>query len=197
MKQDITRSIKIYLPVVRCGEVRLVIDALEALEAAYSGLYKWDLLLVAGAEHTAKAQDRIHYRSSPRENLDGEFAIPEEDGLCLARVEVIAPAYLEIVGAERTLKSLHGYLAAGRLEWDRTKKEPDEHRRLALEQRRVDLVRDQVELLRGLNYPEIQIRKVLSRYIFAPLDRLDRLGLSLYEEEKMEPEGRTALVDEG
>jgi hypothetical protein len=196
MKQDTTRSIKIYLPVVRCGEVRLVIDALEALEAAYSGLYKWDLL-VARAERSAKAQDRIHYRTSPRGNLDGEFTIPEEDGLCLARVEVIAPAYLEIVGAGRTLQSLHGYLASGRIEWDRTKKEPDEHRLLALEQRRVDLVRDQVELLRGLNYPEIQIRKVLSRYIFAPLDRLDPLGLSLYEEEKMEPEGRTALVGEG
>ena len=53
-----------------------------------------------------------------------------------------------------------------------------------LEQQRIDTVRDQVELLRGLNYPEIQIREALSKYIFAPLDRLDQShGLKLHTEE--------------
>ncbi|MGH7846452.1 MAG: hypothetical protein ACREQW_14950 [Candidatus Binatia bacterium] len=188
---------KIYLPVVRCGEVPLIIEALNALEAAYHGFYRWNVL-VARAESCAKTEDGIHYRRGPRGKLDGEFTVPEEEQLCLARAEVIAPAYVEIVGAEKALTALRGYLASERVEWDRTKKEPDEHRRLALEQSRVGPVLDQVELLRSLNYPEIQIREVLSKYIFAPLDRLDRIeGLSLYEEEKMEPDGRRALMGEG
>ena len=195
--KDTTGSIKIYLPVVHCGEARLIIEALGALEAAYNGLYRWQLM-VARAEDSAKAEDGIHYRGHPRGKLDGEFAVPEEDQLCLARAEVIAPAYIEIAGAERVLQPLRGYLAAGQIEWDRKKKEPDEGRRLALEQRRIDLVREEVELLRSLAYPEIQIRETLSKYIFGPLDRLDHIeGLSLYEDEKMEPDGRTALIGEG
>ncbi|HWP59439.1 MAG TPA: hypothetical protein VNL14_16215 [Candidatus Acidoferrales bacterium] len=186
MKANPNRAIKIYLPTVRCGEVRLLIGALDALESAYNGFYQWDLL-IARADVQTKAENGIHYRASPRGNLDGEENIPDDDRLCLAKVEVIAPAYVEIVGVPRAIERLGSYLAGKRVQWDRDMKEPPEERRLAVEERRIDTVRYDVEMLRGLNYPEKQIREALSRHVFAPLDRLDRFeGLSLHEEEKVD-----------
>jgi hypothetical protein len=97
---------------------------------------------------------------------------------------VTAPAYFEIVGFPNPLNRLQKHLSARPIDWQRQTKEPDENRRLALEQQRIDLVRSDVELLRGLNYPETQIREALADYVFTPLDRLDRFhGLTLYTEE--------------
>jgi hypothetical protein len=172
---ETNKSLKIYLPLVRCGEVRFIIDALEALEAVYTALLQWRKL-VAAAEQNARAEDGIHYRGAPRHELAANFQVADDEALCLARVEVTAPAYVEIVGAAGPLESLQ-------------KQEPEEDRRLALEQQRIDAVRDEVELLRGLNYPEVQIREALSKYVFAPFDHLDRFrGLTLYEEDKSRQE---------
>lgn len=185
---ETNKSLKIYLPLVRCGEVRFIIDALEALEAVYTALLQWRKL-VAAAEQNARAEDGIHYRGAPRHELAANFQVADDEALCLARVEVTAPAYVEIVGAAGPLESLQKYLSRERIDWDRQKQEPEEDRRLALEQQRIDAVRNEVELLRGLNYPEVQIREALSKYVFAPFDHLDRFrGLTLYEEDKSRQE---------
>jgi hypothetical protein len=36
---EANQSLKIYLPLVRCGEVRLMVDSLEVLEEVYRGLF--------------------------------------------------------------------------------------------------------------------------------------------------------------
>ena len=178
------KSLKIHLPLVRCGEVRFIRDALEALEEVYTALLQWHKL-VAAAERNAKTENGIHYRGAPRYELAGNFEVADDEALCLARVEVTAPAYVEIVGGANPLESLRNYLSRERIDWDRQKQEPEEDRRLALEQQRTDAVLDEVELLRGLNYPEVQIRRALAKYVFAPFDHLDRFrGLALYEEER-------------
>lgn len=53
-------------------------------------------------------------------------------------------------------------------------KSPSEDKRLDLEEQRIAVVREQVEALRGLGFPAIQIHEALSKYIFGPLDRLER-----------------------
>ena len=182
---EANQSLKIYLPVVRCGEVRLVSEALSILEEVYSAFVLWDKL-VAAAEQNAREEEGIHYRNVPRRELSGgPLGISEEEALCLARIEVIPPAYAEIVGLANPLQALQAYLSTERIAWNRDKQEPEEDRRLALEQQRINSVGAQVGLLRGLNYPEIQIREALAKYVFAPLDRLDRFGgLALYTTEE-------------
>ena len=180
---EANQSLKIYLPLVRCGEVRLIVDSLEVLEEVYRGFVCWNKL-VSQAQQAATDEEGIHYRGAPRRELPEDCQIADEERLCLAQVEVTAPAYVEIVGLSGPLQSLETYLSNERIDWDRERQEPAEERRLMLEQQRIDTVRDQVELLRGLNYPEIQIREALSKYIFTPLDRLDQFhGLKLHTEE--------------
>jgi hypothetical protein len=179
------QSLKIYLPLVRCGEVRLIIDSLEVLDEVYRGFVCWNKL-VSQAQQAALDEEGVHYRGAPRRELPEDCQIAAEESLCLAQVEVevTTPAYVEIVGLSGPLQSLETYLSNERIDWQRERQEPDEQRRLMLEQQRIDTVRDQVELLRGLNYPEIQIREALSEYIFATLDRLDQFhGLKLHTEE--------------
>jgi hypothetical protein len=56
------QSLKIYLPLVRCGEVRLTIDALEVLERVYNAFLRWDKLV---AQADGDARDGVHYRGTP------------------------------------------------------------------------------------------------------------------------------------
>jgi hypothetical protein len=48
---------------------------------------------------------------------------------------------------------------------------------LALENERlrIEVVKEEIDLLRSLNIPEDRIRASLSKHIFEPLERLDRL----------------------
>jgi hypothetical protein len=189
MKPAVSRSIKLYLPTVRCGEVHLIINALELLEIAYNGLRRWNLIM-----SRAEDEEAVQYPGSPSGELDGTVIIPEEDRLCLARLEVTPPAYLEIAGHGQALEVLHTYLADGGIGRARRKKNPDE--RVASERRRLNSVRLQVELLKALGYSEFEIRTALVKHVITPLNRLARLsGLTLYEE-RGEDQTRLALAGE-
>ncbi|HET8563527.1 MAG TPA: hypothetical protein VFM35_06615 [Candidatus Binatia bacterium] len=167
-------SIKVSFGIDRCGEVHEIVRDLSILEEVYNNLYAWELL-VAQAE--LDSQEGTHYRGLPKQKLsvsgDAAEVVPNEDRLCLAQIEIIPPAFVEIVGSPNPLHALRRYLMDRHVDWDRKRREPAEDKRLALEDQRIDVVRDKVGLLRELGFPEIQIREALSRHVFAPLDRLD------------------------
>jgi Holliday junction resolvasome RuvABC DNA-binding subunit len=81
---------------------------------------------------------------------------------------------VKIKGACKTSQEVQTYLVNRHVDWDREAKEPSEDKRLDLEEQRIAVVREQVEALRGLGFPAIQIHEALSKYIFGPLDRLER-----------------------
>ena len=142
------------------------------LSDIYNKLYTWDLM-VSWAE--LDSIEGTHARQSPKRIL-AEYAaqVPAEDRLRLTESEVTPATYVAVTGAQKPLVALQRYLAHRHVDWDREAKEPSEDRRLELEEQRIDAVREQFDSLRGMGFPEIQIREALSEYVFGPLDRLDR-----------------------
>lgn len=146
-------------------------DGVALLSAAYNSLYAWDTI-VSQAELDSTITD--HSRQRPKKELSSyQATVPAEDELRVGATGG-SPAVVKITGAPGPLNRLQCYLANRHVDWDREAKEPSEDRRLELEKQRTDTVREQVESLRGMGFPEIQIREALSRYIFGPLDRLER-----------------------
>ncbi len=142
------------------------------LSDIYNKLYTWDLM-VSRAE--LDSIEGTHARQTPRRVLS-EYAaqVPQADRLRLTESEVAPLTYVAVTGAQKPLLTLQRYLAHRHVDWDREAREPSEDRRLELEEQRIDAVREQFDSLRGMGFPEIQIREALSEYVFGPLDRLDR-----------------------
>jgi len=142
------------------------------LSDIYNKLYTWDSM-VSRAE--LDSIEGTHARQTPKRILS-EYAaeVPPEGRLRLTESEVTPVTYVAVTGAQKPLLTLQHYLAHRHVDWDREAKEPAEDRRLELEKQRIDVVREQFDSLRGMGFPEIQIREALSEYVFAPLDRLDR-----------------------
>jgi hypothetical protein len=161
-------------------KVRIELDAngqvdgvVSALSEAYRKFYAWDVI-VSQAE--LDSLENRHSRETPIKQLSSYAAsVPAEDELSLERAHTISPVAFEITGAPGPLQKLQWYFANRHVDWDREAKEPSEDRRLELETQRTDAVRQQVDLLHELGFPEIQIREALSEYVFGPLDRLERL----------------------
>lgn len=155
-------SIKVSLVADQCEQVRDVIEALSVLEEVYNNLYAWNLLTYQ-ADHPSG--EGFHDKGHPPGKLlvvtNVADAVPTEDRLCLAQIEIEPPGFVEIVGAQKVLHTMHEYLA-------------NHHG---------DIVRQGIDRLRSLNYPEGQIREALFRHILAPLARLDNLpGVGLHKE---------------
>src|SRR5204863_5205529 len=101
--EDTHTSIRIALPRRRCGEVHDVIEVLSALEDVYNHLYVWHEL--AGDAEDGSRETRV-----PRALPDIEDAgdvIPADRRLCLARIEVEPPAFIEVVGARYPLEIIY------------------------------------------------------------------------------------------
>lgn len=186
-----TPKLKISVTISRSGEVREIVQALSELERVYNHLYAWNLIVHQAKEDAG--EQTSYYRRRPRRSLRriryvDQVVLPE-DRLYLARIEIASPGWAELVGALNPLESLRKYLQDRHLRrQDRQIREPAEAQRLALENEhlRTEVVREQVELLRSLNFPEDQIRQALSRHIFEPADSLDQLQDSgLIEEAKV------------
>jgi hypothetical protein len=142
------------------------------LSDIYNKLYTWDVMV---SRAQLDSIEGTHVRQTPRRIL-AEYAaeVPAEDRLRLTESEVTPATYVAVTGAQKPLLTLQRYLAHRHVDWDREAKEPSEDRRLELEEQRIDAVREQFDSLRGMGFPEIQIREALSEYVFGPLDRLDR-----------------------
>jgi hypothetical protein len=151
------------------------LDALVfAVSEAYRKFFAWELI-VAQAE--IDSIEDGHSREKPIKDLSSYATnIPAEDEPHVEKTRATAPVELEITGAPGPLQRLQWYFANRHVEWDRQAKEPSEDRRLELEKQRTDAVRQQVDLLHDLGFPEIQIREALSQYIFGPLDRLEHFA---------------------
>jgi hypothetical protein len=110
-----------------------------------------------------------HARQTPRRVLS-EYAaeVPQADRLRLTESEVAPVTYLAVTGSQKPLLMLHRYLTQRPVDWDREAREPSEDRRLELEEQRIEVVREQSESLRGMGFPEIQIREALSEYVRPP-----------------------------
>ena len=143
-----------------------------ALTEAYKKFYAWDSI-VSQAE--LDSVENGHSRERPVKQLSsysGDTSAEDEP-----RIETIhgtSPITVEVTGAPGPLQTLQRYFTNRHVDWHREAKEPSEDRRLQLETQRTDAVRQQVDLLHALGFPEIQIREALSHYVFAPLDRLER-----------------------
>jgi hypothetical protein len=101
-----------------------------------------------------------------------------EDRLYLSKIEISSPGWAEIFGALIPMETLRKYLQDRHTRrQDKEYRESAEAQRLALENERLrlEVVKEQVDILRNLQIPEDQIRAALSRHIFEPFDRLDRL----------------------
>jgi hypothetical protein len=146
-------------------------DLAAALSDAYKKFYAWDLI-VSQAE--LDSLENGHSRETPKKQLLSYAAtVSAEDEPYLQKIQSTSPE-IEITGAPGPLNRLQRYFENRKVDWDREAKEPSEDKRLELEKQRTDAVREQVDLLHNLGFPEIQIREALSEYVFAPLDRLER-----------------------
>jgi hypothetical protein len=154
------------------GDRADIAQNLAILSDSYNKLYTWNLM-VSRAE--LDSIEGTHARQTPRRVLAEYVAeVPAEDRLRLTESEVAPLTYVAVTGAQKPLLTLQRYLAHRHVDWHREAKEPSEDRRLELEEQRIDVVREQVDSLRGMGFPEIQIREAISEYVFGPLDRLDR-----------------------
>src|ERR1043165_2699268 len=104
--EDTHTSIRIAFPRGRCGEVRDVIEVLFVLEDVYNHLYAWHELVYAADGGAKNAQG---LRSLP-EIADASDMVPADRRLCLDRVEIDAPAFIEVVGARYPLDVIYNYL---------------------------------------------------------------------------------------
>ncbi len=173
-QDDTHTSIRIALPRGRCGEVRDVIEVLSVLEDIYNHLYAWHEIATA----TDAAEEEVNPRRpgiSLSQMEDVGDLVPSDRRLCLARVEVEPPAFIEVVGARYPLEVLYNYL---RRRGDGGGKQPR-----AVE--RIEAVRGEIDHLCESNLPEEQIHEAVSLHVIAPIKRLERLeGIEIYDKEE-------------
>jgi len=167
--QDTHTSIRIALPRTRCGEVRGVVEILSALEDVYNHLYAWHQL--AGDAEDGPQEHRA-MRSLP-DIEEPRDVIPADRRLCLARIEVEAPAFIEVVGARYPLAVIHNYLLA---------RDGQRDHRSGRTIEKIDAVRAEIDHLWASNFSEHEIRQAVSTHVIAPFKRLERLeGIEIYE----------------
>lgn len=174
--QDETRmSIRIALPRHRCSEVRDVIEVLSAIEDVYDHVYAWhELAGAADAVRHAAREAPAH--SSPPDVADVHDMVPVERRLCLARIEVEEPAFVEVVGARYPLEVIYSYLR------DRGN---DNGGKKVSAVERIEVVSSEIDHLCESSLPESEIQEALSRHLVAPLKRLERLeGIRIYDNEE-------------
>ncbi len=166
--EDTHTSIRIAFPRERCGEVRDVIEVLFVLEDVYNHLYAWHELVCAADGGAKKAQG---LRSLP-EIADASDMVPADRRLCLARVEIEAPAFIEVVGARYPLDVIYNYL--------RHRGNGNGHKKArAIE--RIEAVRGEIDHLCESTVPGYEIQEAVALHVIAPFKRLERLeGIQIY-----------------
>jgi len=165
-------SIRIALARRRCGEVRDVIEVLSVLEDVYNHLYAWHELACA-ADGGAK---RAHELRSMPEIADASDMVPADRRLCLARVEVEPPAFIEVVGARYPLDVIYKYL--------RQCGNKNGHKKgRAIE--RIEAVRGEIDHLCESTLPENEIQEAVALHVIGPFKRLERLeGIEIYDNDE-------------
>jgi hypothetical protein len=149
-------------------------EVIPAICNAYEKFYCWDTII---SEAELDSVQNGHSWETPVRQLSlYRVALPAEEKLRIEEIRTASGGMLEATGIAGPVERLERYYQNRHVDWDRKAKEPSEDRRLELENQRTEVLRDGVELLHGLGFPEIQIREALSEYVFAPRDRLERYG---------------------
>lgn len=166
-------SIRVALPRQRCGEVREVVEILSALEDVYNHLYAWHEL--AGGDEPEAAHE-----SRPRRSLagidDAGDVIPSDRRLCLARIEVEPPAFLEVVGARYPLETIYAYLRS---------RDANKTYRSARAIEKIEGVRAEIDHLWASSVSESEIREAVATHVIDPFKRLERIeGIEIYDQDE-------------
>jgi hypothetical protein len=99
-----------------------------------------------------------------------------EDRLRVHAVSVQSPGFWEFLGALNPLETIRKYLS------DRHERKKDnayrntaeaERLRLDNEKLKTEVVKERIEILRGLNIPEDRIAVILNLHVATPLSKLD------------------------
>lgn len=165
----------------RLGEVAEIVKYLESMENAYNHIFAFDLIVQETKERYAEEWSpwgRSSRKTSRtlRQIRDAGSVVLPEDRLRLRAVSIQSPGSWDFLGSLNPLETLRQYLA------DRHERKKDlayrnaaeaERLRLENEKLKTEVVRDRVEILRGLNIPEDRIAAALNLHIVAPLAELD------------------------
>ena len=170
---DSHTSIRIALPRQRCGEVREVVKVLSALEDVYNHLYAWHEL--AGGDDA-----EVAYESRGRRSLaevdDAGDVVPSDRRLCLARIEVEPPAFIEVVGARYPLETIYAYLRS---------RDGNKGYRSARAIEKIESVRSEIDHLWASAVSEGDICEAVATHVIAPFKRLDKLeGIEIYDQDE-------------
>lgn len=166
----------------RLGEVAEIVKYLENMERAYNHIFAFDLIVQETRERYAEEWTPWS-RSSARKTSrtlrqirDAKSVVLPEDRLRLRAVSIQSPGSWDFLGSLNPLEVLRKYLA------DRHERKKDlayrnaaeaERLRLENEKLKTEVVRDRIEILRGLNIPEDRIAAALNLHVVAPLSELD------------------------
>jgi hypothetical protein len=168
-------SIRLALPRHRCSEVGDVIEVLSALEDVYDHIYAWHELACAADAVRHGPREPSTRRALP-DIADVHDTVPADRRLCLARIEVESPAFVEVVGARYPLEVIYSYL--------RQRGNGNGHNKThTVEQ--IEAVSSEIDHLCESSLPENEIQEALSRHLIAPLKRLERLdGIRIYDNDE-------------
>ncbi|HEY1266922.1 MAG TPA: hypothetical protein VGH16_06670 [Candidatus Binatia bacterium] len=174
-QDDTHMSIRIALPHHRCSEVRDVIEVLSTLEDVYDHVYAWHELACA-ADAVRHAAREAPGGRSPAGLADAHDMVPVDRRLCLARIEVEDPAFVEVVGARYPLEVIYSYL--------RERGNGNGNKKVCAVER-IELVSGEIDHLCESSLPGSEIQEALSRHLIAPLKRLERLdGIRIYDNDE-------------
>lgn len=170
---------KLVLTIPRSGDCREFAWLLSEIDYGYNNFYAWHLIFeqATGGNLDIMANWPRSRRSLRRIPKPDQIVLPE-DRLYLAKIEIASPGWIELIGALNPLETLRKILQDRHTRrQDREYRESAEAEKLAIEnrQRRVQLAKDEYELLKRMNFPEDKIRVVLTAHIFEPAERLERV----------------------
>lgn len=165
----------------RLGEVAEIVSYLQDMEAAYNHIFAFDLIVQEaqeryGEEMISWGRSRRRTSRTIRQIRDPGSVVLPEDRLRLRAISIQSPGAWDFLGALNPLETLRKYLA------DRHERKKDlayrnaaeaERLRLENEKLKTEVVRDRIEILRGLEIPEDRIAAALNLHVVAPLSKLD------------------------
>ena len=165
----------------RLGEVTEVVGYLQNMETAYNHIFAFDLIVQEAKERYSEepffwGRSRRRASRTIRQIRDSSSVVLPEDRLRLRAVSVQSPGFWDFLGALNPLETLRKYLA------ERHERKKDlayrnaaeaERLRLENEKLKTEVVRERIEILRGLDIPEDRIAAALNLHIVAPLSKLD------------------------
>jgi hypothetical protein len=162
----------------RLGEVGEIVRYLRDLEGAYNHLFAFDLVVKEAQERYGEDSWRPRRATSRtlRQIRRPDLVVLPEDRLRVHAVSVQSPGFWEFLGALNPLETIRKYLS------DRHERKKDnayrntaeaERLRLDNEKLKTEVVKERIEILRGLNIPEDRIAVILNLHVATPLSKLD------------------------